>query len=109
MKTMTVRDEALALLKEMGVKDDAFANEGIGARSPITGELVGIVRTHAPSEVAAAIGEADAAFKAWRQVPAPRRGEFVRLIGEAWPPRDARSRQDHFRRPRRSARNDRHL
>ena len=40
------------------------------------------VRETSPAEAKAAIGRADAAFKAWRKVPAPKRGEFVRLIGE---------------------------
>ncbi|MET1110089.1 MAG: aldehyde dehydrogenase family protein, partial [Allosphingosinicella sp.] len=35
-----------------------------------------------PAEVASAVGRAHAAFLAWRQVPAPRRGELVRLFGE---------------------------
>ncbi|HEX8626397.1 MAG TPA: aldehyde dehydrogenase family protein, partial [Allosphingosinicella sp.] len=34
------------------------------------------------SEVSAAIGLAQGAFLAWREVPAPRRGELVRLFGE---------------------------
>ena len=57
------------------------------------------------------------AFKAWRDVPAPRRGELVRLFGEELrankdalgTPRHARSRQDPAGRPRRSAGDDRHL
>ena len=36
----------------------------------------------APAEAEAAIGRAQSAFLAWRKVPAPRRGEFVRLLGE---------------------------
>ena len=35
-----------------------------------------------PAEATAAIGQAHEAFKAWRSVPAPRRGELVRLLGE---------------------------
>ncbi|MGH9150802.1 MAG: L-piperidine-6-carboxylate dehydrogenase, partial [Acidimicrobiales bacterium] len=37
---------------------------------------------HAPGEVDAAVERAAAAFAAWRLVPAPRRGEVVRLLGD---------------------------
>jgi aldehyde dehydrogenase (NAD+) len=77
-----VRDEALAILSRLGVPDDAFARDGLAAVSPITGETIAFVRTAGAKEVGAAIGRAAAAFEAWRVVPPPRRGEFVRLLGE---------------------------
>jgi aldehyde dehydrogenase (NAD+) len=80
---MTIREETLALLKQLGVKESVFGVEGLGARSPISGEIVGIVRAHSPAEAEAIIGKAQEAFLKWRLVPAPRRGEFVRLVGEA--------------------------
>ena len=40
------------------------------------------VRATTAEEAKAAIGMAQDAFKVWRVVPAPRRGEFVRLLGE---------------------------
>ncbi len=52
------------------------------ARSPIDGSVTGRVRVHTPTEVASAIGRAHDAFLAWRAVPAPRRGELIRLFGE---------------------------
>ncbi len=78
----SVRDDMLALCRRLGVGDDAFASVGLPARSPITGETVAHCATHGGSEVAGAIGRAQAAFLRWRHVPAPRRGEFVRLLGE---------------------------
>src|SRR3954453_19665205 len=77
-----VRDEALAILRRLGTPQDAFAAQGIAARSPLTGESVATVRVHSAEETGAAIGRAAQAFLTWRWVPAPRRGEFVRLIGE---------------------------
>ena len=62
--------------------ESAFAAGGRPARSPITGEVIAHVRETTPDEAKAAIGRADEAFKAWRKVPAPRRGELVRLLGE---------------------------
>ena len=52
------------------------------ARTPIDGSKIGRVRTASPADVAAAVADAQAAFLHWRTVPAPRRGELVRLLGE---------------------------
>jgi len=78
----SVRDEALAILKRLGVDGGVFARHGLAARSPITGETVATLRETTPDEARAAIGAAADAFRTWRTVPAPRRGEFVRLLGE---------------------------
>jgi aldehyde dehydrogenase (NAD+) len=56
--------------------------EGIVARSPIDGSVTARVKTHDAAGVAAAIERAHDAFLKWRAVPAPRRGELVRLFGE---------------------------
>ena len=37
---------------------------------------------HQPEDVDAAVARAKEAYKAWRTVPAPRRGELIRLLGE---------------------------
>ena len=52
------------------------------ARSPIDGSVTARIAAHDASGVDAAIGRAHAAFLAWRSVPAPRRGELIRLFGE---------------------------
>jgi aldehyde dehydrogenase (NAD+) len=78
----SVRDEALAILSRLGVPESAFARGGIAASSPITGELIAHVRITNPEEVSAAISGAVQAFSAWRTIPAPRRGEFVRIFAE---------------------------
>jgi aldehyde dehydrogenase (NAD+) len=74
--------DTLALLKRLGVADSAYADAGLSARSPITGEAIVTLRETSPAEAEAAIGRAQSAYLAWRKVPAPRRGEFVRLLGE---------------------------
>ncbi|MFL4973701.1 MAG: aldehyde dehydrogenase family protein, partial [Microvirga sp.] len=78
----SIADEALALLRRLGVPSDAVGERGMPARSPITGEVVTHVRETSPEEAKDAIRRADDAFLRWRRVPAPRRGEFVRLLGE---------------------------
>ena len=50
--------------------------------SPIDSSLLGSVPVAGRDDVAAAVGRAHEAFLAWRLVPAPHRGELVRLLGE---------------------------
>ena len=50
--------------------------------SPIDGAEIARVRTHSAAQVTKAIAGAQAAFTAWREVPAPRRGELIRLLGD---------------------------
>src|SRR5688572_9496474 len=77
------RDEALALLATLGVPDALLsATDGIKAVSPITGELIAHVRTARRADVDTLIGRSARAFEAWPSVPAPRRGELVRLLAE---------------------------
>ncbi|MBX3199547.1 MAG: aldehyde dehydrogenase family protein [Labilithrix sp.] len=52
------------------------------ARSPIDGSVTARVAADDAAAVDAAIGRAHAAFLEWRSVPAPRRGELIRLFGE---------------------------
>jgi aldehyde dehydrogenase (NAD+) len=57
------------------------ANE-IVVRSPIDGSEIGRVPATALTEMPQIIARSKAAFESWRQVPAPRRGELVRFLGE---------------------------
>ncbi len=73
--------EIPALLARLGVKPEALQGT-LAARSPITGETVAKVREAPVDAAAEAVRRAEAAFAAWKDVPAPRRGELVRLLGE---------------------------
>ncbi|HKE16480.1 MAG TPA: aldehyde dehydrogenase family protein [Kofleriaceae bacterium] len=79
---MSVARETQELLLRLGVDPAAFAGGDMVARSPITGEVIGRVAEASIADVRAAIAEAHRAFAAWRETPAPRRGELVRLLGE---------------------------
>jgi aldehyde dehydrogenase (NAD+) len=81
-EAQTVSEEALAILARLGGPESAFAPSGLPARSPITGEVIAHLKETTVEEAREAIGRAHQAFLAWRAVPAPRRGEFVRLLGE---------------------------
>jgi len=50
--------------------------------SPIDGQEIGRAPMTPLEDISAVIARANAAFEAWRMVPAPRRGEFIRLLGE---------------------------
>jgi aldehyde dehydrogenase (NAD+) len=78
----SIAAEALGILKNLGVPDSAFVKAGLDARSPISGEKLCTLKTTSPAEAKAAIGRAQTGFLKWRKIPAPRRGEFVRLLGE---------------------------
>jgi aldehyde dehydrogenase (NAD+) len=80
--TATVAAQAHALLTRLGVPAAALTGGDLTARSPITGEVVARVRQVSTAEADTAIARAHAAFLQWRKVPAPRRGELVRLLGE---------------------------
>ena len=49
---------------------------------PLDGQQIATLASDDAATTAAAIDRAEAAFRAWRLVPAPRRGELVRLLGE---------------------------
>jgi aldehyde dehydrogenase (NAD+) len=82
------------ILKKLGIADTP-AGAWIGersvttrgapleVRSPIDRRLLAMIPMAGPDEVNRAIDAADEAFRKWRLVPAPRRGELVRRIGEA--------------------------
>ncbi|MCA0930794.1 L-piperidine-6-carboxylate dehydrogenase [Ruegeria profundi] len=50
--------------------------------SPIDGSILSEVHQTPEAEMEAVFARSKAAFKAWRTVPAPRRGELIRLLGE---------------------------
>src|SRR5690348_9223356 len=74
--------EVRSLLEDLGVPARDL-DGGRSVRSPIDGREIGRVHDAGPAETQAAIARAAAAFPGWRAVPAPRRGELVRRLGEA--------------------------
>jgi len=72
---------AHTLLAQLGIAPSALAGGTLAARSPIDGATLAQVHEASPAEVTQAIARAHAAQLAWREVPAPRRGELVRLFG----------------------------
>jgi aldehyde dehydrogenase (NAD+) len=82
MTTLDTTATAAELVSRLGVTESLVTSGDLVVRTPITGEEIGRVARTSEAETAAAVGRAEAAFAAWREVPAPRRGELVRLLGE---------------------------
>lgn len=68
-------------LAACGADLDALTGEDT-ARTPITGETLINLPKQTRAEVETAIDKGDAAFKVWRDVPAPVRGNVVKRWGE---------------------------
>jgi aldehyde dehydrogenase (NAD+) len=73
--------EALAALQSMGIEALAGGDAAPPA-SPIDESLLPRMRESSVQDVQRAIGAAREAFLAWRSVPAPVRGELIRLFGQ---------------------------
>ncbi|MBO0366901.1 aldehyde dehydrogenase family protein [Pseudomonas putida] len=71
-----------ALLERLGVAAQAYTQGDYPVHTPIDGSQIATVKLLGKAETTACIDQAHAAFEAWRTVPAPRRGELVRLFGE---------------------------
>jgi aldehyde dehydrogenase (NAD+) len=71
-----------SLMSQLGVSAESFSGGTLAVHSPITGEVIANVPCDTADTVNAKIAAAHTAFRSWRAVPAPVRGELVRLLGE---------------------------
>lgn len=71
-----------ALLERLGVAAADHTQGDYPVHTPIDGSQIASVKLLGKAETIARIDQAQTAFEAWRNVPAPRRGELVRLFGE---------------------------
>ena len=71
-----------AILKELDINLSDYQGSDIHSISPIDGKNLASLRADTEAEVKQRVDRAHAAFLQWRNVPAPRRGELVRLFGE---------------------------
>jgi aldehyde dehydrogenase (NAD+) len=81
-RKISVQSEVESLLAELGVPTANYTGGTLEARSPISGEVVGHLPETGVDDAGRIIGLAQLAFLVWRNVPAPKRGELVRLLGE---------------------------
>lgn len=67
-----------------GLNWSGSANDTIISTSPVNGEVIGSIIPTTKSDYEKVMLEATQAFKVWRLIPAPKRGEIIRQIGEAF-------------------------
>ena len=70
------------ILAAAGLTKADLTGGTLPVRSPIDGAQLAQVRETKAGDMPAIIARAQTAFRQWREVPAPRRGELVRLLGE---------------------------
>ena len=87
-----IRNPHSALLHKLGLQasnpgvfSDEWAGSGkpLPSLSPIDGRVLATVRTATPEEYERTVRRAQAAFQQWQLLPAPKRGEIVRQLGNA--------------------------
>ena len=81
-KISSARAEVAQVLGKLGVPEALWTGGARAVRSPVTGEVIAQVHDTAPAAAAQTIVAAHDAHLAWRNTPAPRRGELVRLLGQ---------------------------
>ncbi|PZP56089.1 MAG: aldehyde dehydrogenase family protein, partial [Micavibrio aeruginosavorus] len=77
-----MQKQAHDLLHKLGVELYRVSGGSLIVRSPIDGSEIGALTPDTLEETDTAVRKSVAAFEEWRQVPAPVRGELVRLYGE---------------------------
>lgn len=80
---MSYQEQAAEIMSRVGVAADRISDGGLAVHSPLTGEQIAGVGMTEDGAVDQTITQAHQAFLQWRTVPAPRRGELVRLFGNA--------------------------
>ncbi|MBO6899988.1 MAG: aldehyde dehydrogenase family protein [Rhizobiaceae bacterium] len=78
---MSVKAEVKSILERLNVRLGE-AEGGLVVKSPINGEKLAELPVIDGAATKEAIEKAKRAFQTWRNVPAPQRGELVRLLGE---------------------------
>src|SRR5712664_1114824 len=83
---------AAGVLRKLGLSEQnpgAFCGDWLGSGkalesiSTIDGQMLAAVRTATPEEYERCVQRAHQAFQTWQTVPAPKRGEIIRQLGNA--------------------------
>ena len=92
MSTVVAESEVKEILSQLGIDEtNSGASTGsnwlntngekIDSYSPVDGSIIASVNSATVADYEACVEKAQAAFKEWRLVPAPKRGEVVRQLG----------------------------
>ena len=82
MTTTLPGQDTDALLTRLGLDPSLLRGGDLEVRTPITGEVIANLHSTSAADAEAAIARSVEAFQVWRDVPAPRRGELVRLLAD---------------------------
>lgn len=74
--------EVAEILARLGVDGAALSAGELAVRSPISGEALARVKAADAATASQVIEKAHSAFLEWRLVPAPKRGQLIRLLGD---------------------------
>ncbi len=78
----SIAHETEQILNELGVDPSTYKSGDMPSCSPISGEVIGQCPSVSVDTVNTIVTESHAAFETWRKLPAPQRGELVRLLGD---------------------------
>ncbi len=73
---------AIEIFHSIGLDPDLLQRGDLAVKSPIDGREIARVHTDDEISTSAKIQSAASAFRVWRTMPAPKRGELIRLLGE---------------------------
>ncbi|MEM7570919.1 MAG: aldehyde dehydrogenase family protein [Pseudomonadota bacterium] len=79
---MALKAQTHEILARLGVPLGTITEGDMTVTTPVTGDIIATIQSHSVEQANGLIVDAHQAFLTWRQVPAPRRGELVRLLGE---------------------------
>jgi aldehyde dehydrogenase (NAD+) len=82
LATLDLATDVDKIFADLGVAIDRYKGGTLVVRSPITGTEIGRLPEVSAADAGKAIEAAHQAFLEWRLVPAPKRGELIRLLGE---------------------------
>ncbi|MVA55122.1 aldehyde dehydrogenase family protein [Agrobacterium vitis] len=82
MSKLNLPADVSRILTNLGISAGTLSGGSLAVTSPVDGSTLATLATVSSDEASKAIDNAHAAFLQWRLVPAPKRGELVRLLGE---------------------------
>ena len=80
MRDLTSLD---AIFNALDIPGNVLSNGEMEVQSPIDGNVIARIHADTAETVSDKIEAADKAYRSWRLVPAPHRGELIRLFGAA--------------------------
>ena len=80
--TDTTKQRTSVCLAALGIDLASLEDGDIALFSPVDGAILGQIARHTTDDVEEILSNSERAYRQWRELPAPRRGELVRLLGE---------------------------